>query len=284
MIAYQPHELMVCRIAAEVRDGDVVVMGSFTPLAYAAYMLAALTHARNAYLVGFDAVGMTPFRLSFTGSEPAAYRGAACRWPALTEINYIHLAGHGGVEAVSGAQIDGDAAVNLSVIGPYGAPRVRLPGGAGAPEVMKMYRTMVAYLPTHSPRSLVETVDFATGARWKVGAEARRDAGLAVGPVVVVTDLAVLVKDEDEEPFRLESVHPGIDVPDVIEATGFALTIPEEVPTTAEPTRRQLELLRESIDPDGTTRFDIMSGRDRLVYLRELLDREWERGTRAERA
>lgn len=99
MTTYDVHELMVTRVAAEVDEDGVTVMGSFTPLAYASYMLAKLTHAPGAYLVGFDAVGMAPIQLSFTGVEAAAYKGAVCRWGMLTEINSIHLANHGGVEA-----------------------------------------------------------------------------------------------------------------------------------------------------------------------------------------
>jgi acyl CoA:acetate/3-ketoacid CoA transferase beta subunit len=268
---------MVTRVAAEVDEDGVTVMGSFTPLAYASYMLAKLTHAPNAYLVGFDAVGMAPIQLSFTGAEAAAYKGAVCRWGMLTEINSIHLSNHGGVEAVSSAQFDGDGAINLSTIGPFDKPKVRLPGGAGAAEVIKMYRKMIAYFGNHNSRTLVDKVEFVTGTRWKVGAEARRKAGLQPGPIIVVTNLAVLVKDEDGEPFRIESVHPGVDPQMVVENTGFALDVPSEVPTTAEPTEQQLELLRNRIDPFGTVKFDFLSGKERLPYLKGILDAEWKR-------
>jgi glutaconate CoA-transferase, subunit B len=277
MTDYEMHELMVCRVAAEVAPDDVVVMGSFTPLAYAAYMLAKLTHAPEAYLVGFDAVGMEPIQLSFTGAEPAAYKGAVCRWGMLTEINSIHLSNHGGVEAVSSAQLDGTGAINLSTIGEFERPKVRLPGGAGAAEVIKMYRTMVAYFADHNARTLVERVGFVTGTRWKIGPEARRDAGLQPGPIVIVTNLAVLQKDEDERPFRLVSVHPGVSAADVIDRTGFELEVPAEVPITDAPTDVQLALLREEIDPLGTVKFDFVGGKDRLAYLRGILDAEWER-------
>jgi acyl CoA:acetate/3-ketoacid CoA transferase beta subunit len=277
---YEIHELMVCRVAAEVDEQGVTVMGSFTPLAYASYMLAKLTHAPAAYLVGFDAVGMAPIQLSFTGAEAAAYKGAACRWGMLTEVNSIHLSNHGGVEAVSSAQFDGDGAINLSTIGPFEKPKVRLPGGAGAAEVIKMYRKMIAYFGNHNARTLVDKVEFVTGTRWKVGAESRRAAGLQPGPIVVVTNLAVLVKDEDGEPFRIESVHPGVDVRTVVDNTGFALTVPDEVPTTAEPSEEQLDLLRNRIDPFGTVKFDFLSGKDRLPYLKSVLDAEWERASR----
>jgi acyl CoA:acetate/3-ketoacid CoA transferase beta subunit len=273
---YDIHELMVSRVAAEVDEG-VVVMGSFTPLAYAAYMLAKLTHARDAYLVGFDAVGMEPIQLSFTGAEAAAYKGAACRWGMLTEINSIHLSNHGGVEAVSSAQLDGSGAINLSAIGDFERPKVRLPGGAGAAEVIKMYRKMVAYFSDHNPRTLVERVGFVTGTRWKVGAEARRAAGLQPGPIVIVTNLAVLQKDFDERPFRIVSVHPGVDADTVVERTGFELEVPADVPVTPEPTEAQLQLLREEIDPDGTVKFDFLAGKERLAYLKGILDTEWDR-------
>jgi acyl CoA:acetate/3-ketoacid CoA transferase beta subunit len=277
MSNYEIHELMTCRVAAEVDEDGVTVMGSFTPLAYAAYMLAKLTHAPKGYLVGFDAVGMAPIQLSFTGAEASAYKGAACRWGMLTEINGIHLSNHGGVEAVSSAQFDGDAAINLSAIGPFEQPKVRLPGGAGAAEVIKMYRKMIAYFGNHNSRTLVDKVGFVTGTRWKVGAAEREAAGLQPGPVIVVTNLAVLVKDEDDKPFRIESVHPGVDVATVVENTGFELEVPEDVPVTAEPTQEQLDLLRNRIDPFGTVKFDFVSGRDRLAYLKEILDKEWAR-------
>jgi glutaconate CoA-transferase subunit B len=277
MNGYDVHELMVCRVAAEVDPNDVVVMGSFTPLAYAAYMLAKLSHARDAYLVGFDAVGMAPIQLSFTGAEPAAYKGAVCRWGMLTEINSIHLSNHGGVEAVSSAQLDGTGAINLSAIGDFERPKVRLPGGAGAAEVIKMYRKMVAYFADHNARTLVDRVGFVTGTRWKVGAESRRAAGLQPGPIVIVTNLAVLEKDDDERPFRIASLHPGVSAADVVERTGFELEVPDEVPLTPEPTEAQLALLRDEIDPLGTVKFDFVAGKERLAYLRGILDAEWER-------
>jgi acyl CoA:acetate/3-ketoacid CoA transferase beta subunit len=277
MNGYDIHELMVCRVAAEVDADGVVVMGSFTPLAYASYMLAKLTHARDAYLVGFDAVGMAPIQLSFTGAEAAAYKGAVCRWGMLTEINSIHLSNHGGVEAVSSAQLDGSGAINLSVIGDFERPKVRLPGGAGAAEVIKMYRKMVAYFSDHNPRTLVERVGFVTGTRWKVGAQARLDAGLQPGAIVIVTNLAVLEKDHDTRPFRIASLHPGVEAETVVERTGFELEVPDEIPVTAEPTDEQLMLLREQIDPLGTVKFDFLAGTERLSYLKGILDAEWER-------
>ncbi|MGZ6958371.1 MAG: CoA-transferase [Ilumatobacteraceae bacterium] len=271
------HELMAARIAAELHDGDVVVLGSFTPLAYGAYMLAKLTTAQEMFLVGYSAIGTSAVALSFSATESALYRGAVGRWGFVTEVNAIHLANRGSAECVSSAQLDGTGAINLSVIGSYDSPKVRLPGGAGAPEVIRLYRTMIAYYGDHSPRTLVPRVDFVTGARRPVGRAAREANGLLPGPIIVVTNLAVLRKAEDDQPFRLESVHPGVEVDFVVAQTGFDLDVPVSVPTTAPPSLDQLHLLRDRIDPFDTMRFDILPARERLAYLRDVLSAEWSR-------
>jgi acyl CoA:acetate/3-ketoacid CoA transferase beta subunit len=274
---YDISDLMATRIASEIDERGVIVMGSFTPLAYAAYMLAKLTHAPAAYLAGFDAVGMGAIELAFTGAEAAAYKNAVCRWDMLTAVNSIHLANNGGVEAVSSAQFDGAGRFNLSVIGDFRRPKVRLPGGAGSAEVVPLYRRMVAYFPEHSPQRLVAEVDFATGARWKIGAQERLAAGLQPGPMVIITNLAVLEREEESRPFRIASLHPEVSASTVVEQTGFELEAPGMIPVTPEPTREQLRLLRDVIDPFDTVKFDFLKGRDRLDHLRSVLDREWER-------
>jgi hypothetical protein len=46
-------------------------------------------------------------------------------------------------------------------------------------------------------------------------------------------------------------LHPGVTVDEVVAATGFELTVPDEVPGTRLPTADELQLLREVIDPAG---------------------------------
>jgi glutaconate CoA-transferase subunit B len=280
MSDYEIHDLMVCRIASEMtQEGDyVTVLGSFTPLAYAAYMLAKLTHAPDAWMVGYNAIGMPPVELSFTGAEAAAYRGSLARNSFTPNGHLVHLGTHGLLECVSSAQMDGDGSINLSVIGDYDKPKVRLPGGAGAPEVVQNYRKVIAYFSKHDSRTLVEKVDFATGRRTPISREKREAAGLVTGgPVTIVTPLAVLRKDDDDTPFAIESLHPGVSADDVVANTGFALDVPGDIPVTDEPTAQQIDLLRNTIDPMGTVRFDFLSGEERLSYLDEVLAKEWAR-------
>jgi len=274
---YRIDELMICRIAREVDASGVTVLGSFTPLAYASYMLAKLTHAPDAPLIGYNAIGMSPIELSLTSAEAAAYRGAAAHWTFIENTQSVHLGGRGLVECVSPAQMDGTGAFNTSVIGPYDHPKVRLPGGTGSPEVVQNYEKIIAYFGSHSTRGLVDKVDFATGGRFPVSPEPRRRRNLLVGPVWIITPLAVLIKDTDEAGFRIESLHPGVELETVVSNTGFPLTAPDEIPKTTVPTETQLQLLREQIDPFGTSQFDFLDARARAEYIDDIMGREWAR-------
>jgi acyl CoA:acetate/3-ketoacid CoA transferase beta subunit len=276
-MSYRIEELMVCRIASEVDESGVTVLGSFTPLAYASYMLARLTHAPAAWLVGFNSIGMAPVELNLTSVEAAAYRQSCAHWSFATTTQTVHLGRRGLVECVSPAQIDGDGAFNLSVIGDYRHPKVRMPGGAGAPEVVQNYQRIVVYFGRHDKRTLVPRVDFRTGERRPLDDQARQARGLLPGPIRIITPLAVMSKDSTDRPFRLETLHPGVDAREVVENTGFELEVGSDVGTTSVPTAEQIALLRERIDPFGTIRFDFMDAQERKASVRTILQQEWDR-------
>ena len=273
---YSVGELMCVALAREVEDGDVIVLGSFTPLAYASYILAKITHAPNSTLLAYAAVDFRPFQLSFTRAEAAATRGAALLWTMLEDLNSVHLKGRGDVEAISSIQADQYGNINLSVVGEYDKPMLRGPGGAGAPEVIKMHRKMLGYFPSHTTRTFVPKVDVITGTRYLIGPEERIKAGYRPGPIRYITNLAVISKEEKDRPFKIESVHPGVNVEDVVSNTGFELEVPKDVPVTEKPTKEQVRLLREEVDPYGTISFDFKPGKERLGYLQGILQKELE--------
>jgi hypothetical protein len=49
---------------------------------------------------------------------------------------------------------------------------------------------------------------------------------------------------------RVRSVHPGVTVDEIAEATGFELNVPADVPESRLPTDEELKVI-ESLDPDG---------------------------------
>jgi glutaconate CoA-transferase subunit B len=273
---YSIGELMCVTLAKEIEDGDVVVLGSFTPLAYASYILAKITHAPNITLLAYASVDTRPFQLSFTRAEAAATRGAALMWTMLEDLNSVHLKGRGDVEAISSIQADQYGNINLSVVGEYDKPLLRGPGGAGAPEVIKMHRKMIGYFPSHTTRTLVPKVDVITGTRYVIGAKERVKSGYRPGPIRYITNLAVISKEEKDKPFKIDSVHPGVSVEQVVENTGFELEVPKDVTETEKPTVEQVRLLREEVDPYGTIAFDFKPGKERLGYLNEILQKELE--------
>jgi hypothetical protein len=91
-------------------------------------------------------------------------------------------------------------------------------------------------------------VDMVSGVGYDRGARELR---------VVVTNLAVLdfggldFQGTAERVMRLRSVHPGVEVSEVVAATGFPLVIPDEVPVTRTPTAEELGLIRNRLDPTG---------------------------------
>jgi hypothetical protein len=58
---------------------------------------------------------------------------------------------------------------------------------------------------------------------------------------------------------RLRSLHPGVTVEMVQDATGFPLVVPDDVPATRTPTDEELALLRDVLDPTGQREREIPS-------------------------
>ena len=134
----------------------------------------------------------------------------------------------------------------------YHKPKVRLPGTAGLADLCSLGKQLYYWNLNHSTRSLVEKVDFISGAGYLDGGDARERLGLGAGPQLVVTNLAVIDFHPDSKRMRLKSVHPGISVDTVMQSTGFELMIPEDgVAETKIPSQAQIKMIREDIDPDG---------------------------------
>jgi len=170
--------------------------------------------------------------------------------------DFWHYAQNGrnlGIFCVGAAQLDMYGNANNSVIGDdYHRPKVRLPGTAGLGDMGSLGKRLFYWNPNHSPRSIVEKVDFRSAAGYLGGGDERERLGLGGGPELVVTNLAVLDFEPESKRMRLRSVHPGTTVEQVQEATGFELLLPAgEVPETVPPTAEQVRLLRDVIDPDG---------------------------------
>jgi glutaconate CoA-transferase subunit B len=64
------------------------------------------------------------------------------------------------------------------------------------------------------------------------------------GPHALVTGRCVFAFDRARRRFRLQSVHPGHTVEEVVANTGFEFDLPEAVPETPAPSPETLALIR----------------------------------------
>ncbi len=283
---YDRVDEIVVSVARTIDDEDCIVLGSFTPLAYAAYTLAKLTHAPNAFIVGYSGVDPYPFEMGFHTSEAVCTSNSAGLWSMTECIEALHFRGNGDVEAVSSAQIDANGDINISwlataVKGPDGKPTgemnprgLRLPGAAGAPVVFGLHRKSIAYFGNHSKMVFVPKVNYVSGTRVYLSAEERIAQGLKPGPVLVITNLCVMEMVERGR-WKVLSLHRGVTPQDVIDNTGFPVEIPANCPVTEAPTAQQVALIHK-IDPKGIRHLDLLSGKERSVKLPAILQQEWE--------
>lgn len=252
---YTTSELMVARIAECFTDDDQVCNGISSFIPVCAIQLAQRTHAPDlVWLPGSCGVGPAHPRMTDSTFEWPMWRDCVMYLDIGGELwDYIANPRLLRVFCVGAAQLDAHGNANNSVIGSYAAPRVRLPGTAGMGDMGSLDKRLVYWVPDHSPRSLVERVDFVSGIGFLEGHGARGRLGIGGGPELVVTNLCVFDFEPVSERMRLRSLHPGVTVDDVMAATGFAPVVPDHVATTTEPTAEQVSLIRE-IDPEGLSR------------------------------
>ena len=56
---------------------------------------------------------------------------------------------------------------------------------------------------------------------------------------------------------RIKSIHPGVNINEIIDNTGFDVIIPDKLETTMTPTELEIQILRTRIDPKGVLRREI---------------------------
>jgi glutaconate CoA-transferase, subunit B len=230
-------ELMAVVMARQLRDGELAIMGAVSALPLAACRVAQATHAPGLWYIvgGSGAVCARPDALPESSCDERLLAAET----ALPLPEVILVEGRGDLIDVffaGGLQIDAEGNCNLAVVGDYTRPRLRGPGGVGLPFLPRAGRTVI-YTQSHSPRSLVERVDFVSGP--------------GVTASVLVTPLCVF---EFAPRARVHSLHEGVSFEQVRAATGFDLLEPDAtLPVTAPPTAAELAALRRS-DPHGVLR------------------------------
>jgi glutaconate CoA-transferase subunit B len=240
---YTADEMMTIAAARALENGTVCFVGIGLPSTAA--NVARRLHAPEAVLVyESGCIGSKPDRLPASIGDGVLSESADSVVGVPEIFSYWLQAGRIDLGFLSGAQIDRFANINTTVIGNYDAPTVRLPGAGGAPEIAANCRRVIITL-RHSPRSMVERVDFVTSFGHGEGYDHRQRLGLrGAGPTQVITDLGILEPDPESRELTLTCVHAGITVEQVKAATGWDLQVSLNVGETLPPTAEELIALR----------------------------------------
>jgi len=237
-------EMMTVSAARALADDDVCFVGIGLPSA--ACNLARLTHAPRLRLVyESGTIETRPDVLPLSIGD-----GELCE-TALTTVSvpemfqYWLQGGRITIGFLGGAQVDRFGNLNSTVIGDYGRPTVRLPGGGGAPEIAACCRRTFIVM-RHSRRAFVDRLAFVTTLGHGPTGQERRAFGLTTeGPVLLVSDLCIMRPHPETKELQVTSLHPGVTRDRVVEQTGWPVAFAGTVVETPAPTARELEVLRD---------------------------------------
>jgi glutaconate CoA-transferase subunit B len=241
---YTADEMMSVAASRALRAGSSCFVGIGLPSTAA--NLARRTHAPDLVLIyESGTLGAKPDRLPLSIGDGVLAETADAVIGVPEVFNYWLQPGRINVGFLGAAQLDRFGNINTTVIGgDYADPKVRLPGAGGAPEIAASCREVFVVV-RQSRRTFVEKVDFITSVGHGRGKGDRERLGLpGAGPVLVITDLGVLRPDPETSELTLTELHPGVELEQVREATGWELKVSPELSRTPEPTEHELTVLR----------------------------------------
>ena len=238
-----PTEMMTIAAARALKPTDVCFVGIGAPSA--ACNLARLTHAPGITLIyESGTIGTEPDVLPLSIGDGELCDTALTTVPVPEMFRYWLQGGRITVGFLGGAQIDRFANLNTTVVGPYDAPKVRLPGGGGAPEIAsscgEVFITMAM-----GHRSFVEKLPFTTSMGHGEGGDHRARLGLKTkGPTRLITDLCVFTPDPVTKEMTVVSLHPGVTRDHVQDNCGWTVLFARNIIETPPATDEELSVLR----------------------------------------
>jgi glutaconate CoA-transferase subunit B len=225
MSEVHPREVLICTIAKLLDGVRHVAVGASSPIPAAGAMLLRALKQQ---------AGEKGPRISILGSVEHNFftNGSA---------ELFDCAGQGRIDAffLGGGQIDGRGNVNLVGTGDYPHTPVRWPGSFGSAYLYYVVPRVILFREEHTPRALVEKVDF-------ISTPGVSDDGVyrSGGPIALLTSKALFRFDKTRPGFDLQSIHPGHDLAGIKNATGFQFTHGSQPEQTALPDPQTLALLR----------------------------------------
>lgn len=262
MAFYTNNELMAAATARELRDNELGFIGVGTDgraytlavgIPMVAARLAQMSHAPNFTvfwnnLLSPDLNEIPPYMTQdYLTRWPCAFQPVTCE-----DKNEMLANERFDVSFDSAPQIDRYGNMNITVIGDYRHPKVRLVGCLAQPDHFAYVKRPII-ITDMKKRCFVEKVDFITSVGYLDGGNSRVEAGLRpYGPWKIITDQCIFNFDNEEKEMQLESLHPGVELQTILDQMGFMPRIPDRIKQTEPPTKEQVEMIRTVIDPNNS--------------------------------
>jgi glutaconate CoA-transferase subunit B len=249
MLQYTSRELMAIAAARKINDGEIVFCG--TGISMLAAMAAKRISAPNSVII-FEtgAIDSKLEEIPMAVGDSRIMFGASSNSGLADSFALMQNRTTGSRVAgiLGAAQIDRYGNLNSTVVGDYFHPEVRFSGSGGACDVASFVDRTIVFMQ-HERRKFVKTLDYLTSPGWLDGPDGRAKAGLTGnGPTAVITDLAVMGFDEKTRQMYLEAYYPGKTPQMVLDNMEFEVDASRAV-ELAPPTRLELTILREQVDP-----------------------------------
>ena len=244
MTGFTPTEMMTIAAARALSNTDVCFVGIGAPSA--ACNVARLTHAPDITLIyESGTIGTAPDVLPLSIGDGELCETALTTVAVPEMFRYWLQGGRISIGFLGAAQLDKFGNINTTVIGDYDHPKVRLPGGGGAPEIATSCGEIYITLK-QATRSMVEKIDFYTSFGHGAGGDHRQRLGITTkGPTLLITDLAIWRPDPVSKEFTVVSLHQGVTRDMVQQTCGWKVAFADNLEQTPEPTALELTTLRD---------------------------------------
>ncbi|WP_374108051.1 MULTISPECIES: CoA-transferase subunit beta [Metallosphaera] len=193
-------------------DETVYVGLNSIPALLAAFLARDMMNKEIRIIGVAEADNPKTIQVSPSTGDPFFLDGA----PVMITADSFDLAQKGELDVMflGPAQIDQETNVNLTAIGDYRRPSVKLPGGAATAYLMPLANKLILWNLKHSKNTLVSRVDFVTGT-----------AKYSKNKVFLVTNLAVMKFDREKGKWVVIAVPPWSSEQQIIQNTGFPVEI-----------------------------------------------------------
>ena len=269
-------EIMAVRISKTLDNNSYASAGAVSPLGNVAYRLAKNTHAPNLIITTFSGghVDIAPGPISLSLVEAMDADSALYLTGGEDTYWSKYQGGFVTSEIVGTAQIDGQGRTNTLQISKPSGGILRLPGQGGMADVANMHRDFVVYVPRHSTKSLVNSVEVVSACRGIISDKEREEMGYRPGKVLLFTNLCVFEFDHHTGKLVVVEIMPDISREQIIENTGFEVSFDKNCTEVASPTADELFILRHHVDPIGLRRLEFVAANERAALLDDIIARD----------